>query len=91
MESILQESKECYITHKTEELHKHHIFEGRNRQVSEDNGFFVYLTPEYHNMSEQGVHNNKAFDLMLKRLCQIKFEQTHSHEEFMRLIGRNYI
>lgn len=89
--SILQDSKECYITHKTEGLHKHHIFEGSNRQVSEDNGFFVYLTPELHNMSNEGVHFNKPFDIMLKKLCQMKYEQAHSREEFRSLIGKNYL
>jgi hypothetical protein len=29
--------------------------------------------------------------LMLKRHCQMKFEETHSREEFMSLIGRNYL
>mgnify|MGYP007101833209 CR=1 FL=1 len=34
--SIIQKNKECYITHSTYNLHKHHIFEGTaNRQLSE--------------------------------------------------------
>lgn len=91
MKSILQENKECFVTHDTRQLHKHHIYEGRNRQVSEKNGFWVWLRADWHNLSNYGVHSNKKFDLELKQMCQRKFEETHSHEEFMRLIGRSYI
>ena len=43
-DSILQTEKECYITGQTNNLHKHHIFFGNPlRQISEDNGFWVYL------------------------------------------------
>jgi hypothetical protein len=30
-------------------------------------------------------------DLLLKRLCQAVYEIDHSREEFMELIGRNYL
>lgn len=92
MDSILQNEKKCYVTEKTDGLHKHHIFFGTaNRQISEDNGFWVWLTPEYHNASDRGVHFNKEFDTLLKQECQAKFEETHSREDFMRLIGRSYL
>ena len=91
MQSILQSSKECFVTGRTDGLHKHHVFGASNRKISEENGFWVWLTPEYHNMSDKGVHFNRDFDLHLKRLCQEKFECTHSHEQFMELIGRNYL
>ena len=29
--------------------------------------------------------------MMLKRHCQMKYEETHSREEFMALIGKNYL
>lgn len=32
-----------------------------------------------------------ALDLRLKQDCQRKFEETHSREEFMAIIGRNYL
>lgn len=89
--SILQNEKVCYISGKRCGLHKHHIFEGKNRQVSEDNGFFVYLSPELHNMSDFGVHFDKELDLALKKACQAKYEQTHTRDEFIKLIGRSYL
>ena len=90
--SILQDRKECYFTKVTgTALHKHHIYEGKNRQISEREGFWVYLVPWLHNMSDEGVHFNKERDLILKRRCQAKYEETHTREEFLRLIGRSYL
>ena len=92
MNSILQDRKECYFTKATTGLHKHHIYYGTGqRQISEDNGFTVWLRGDLHNMSKDGVHFNKARDLRLKRACQRKYEETHSRDEFMALIGRNYL
>jgi hypothetical protein len=86
-----QVEKKCYITGATEGLHKHHIFGAANRKLSEQYGLYVYLIPEYHNMSDKGVHFNREFDLQLKREGQAKFEQEHSREEFIRLFGKNYL
>lgn len=92
-DSILQPgAKECYITGSTSGLHKHHIYFGNPlRRISEENGFWVWLRADWHNMADYGVHFNKELNLKLKRECQEKFEETHSREEFMRLIGKNYL
>lgn len=91
MKSILQDKKECFVTHREYGLHKHHIYGGANRRISEQHGFFIYLIPELHNMSDKGIHFNKDFDLEVKQLCQREYEKTHTRAEFMALIGRNYI
>lgn len=91
MDSILQSEKCCYITGSTNNLHEHHIFPGRNRKQSEKHGFKVWLRADWHNMSDHGVHFDKALDLKLKRECQRKFEETHSRSEFISIIGRNYL
>lgn len=91
MKSILQREKKCYITGaENVPLHKHHIFGGPNRRISEEHGFYIYLRPELHNMSDEGIHFNKTFDQYIKAKCQREYEKTHTREEFMRLIGRNY-
>ena len=71
----------------------HHIYEGNGRRkISERNGFIVPLTPQEHNMGNHSVHFNKKLDLWFKRLCQSKYESMgHTREEFIRLIGRNYL
>ena len=90
----MQQEKRCYMTgYAGPSLHKHHIFFGSGqREISERCGFWVYLKPELHE-GEYGVHGRDGhqLDLRLKRECQRKYEKTHSREEFMALIGRNYL
>ena len=92
--SVLQGyDKKCYMTDREYGLHKHHIYYGRkNREVSDKNGFWVWLIPEYHNTSELGVHKgNHELDLALKEVCQSAYEETHTREEFRTLIGKSYL
>ena len=97
--SILQTEKECYVSRKhlglcaTGGLQIHHIYAGKNRKISDDNGFWVYLLPMFHTGLTFAVHgrDGAALDLELKQDCQRKFEETHTREEFMNLIGRNYL
>lgn len=92
MKSILQDTKECYITCRTDNLNKHHIYFSANRKISDKNGFWVWLTGEYHNQNSRiDVHHNRELDLKLKRECQAAYEKTHSREDFMKLIGKNYL
>jgi hypothetical protein len=91
--SILQDEKRCFITGDTEGLHKHHIYFGYNRPKSEKYGFWVWLRHDWHNTREYGVHGPQGHDLdmYLKKKCQQKFEETHSRDEFMKIIGRSYL
>ena len=93
MKSILQGEKKCYVTGSTYNLHRHHIFAGGRRQISEREGFWVYLIGHLHNQSNDGVHgkNGHALDLKLKQDCQRKYEETHGREEWMLLMGKNYL
>lgn len=90
--SILQTEKRCFLCGSQTWLEEHHIFEGTaNRKISEKNGFKVYLCHYCHNEPPKGVHFNRANNLKLKRACQRKYEETHTREDFMRLIGKNYL
>ena len=98
MKSIMQSEKECYLCRKMfgicndRGLHEHHIYEGYGRRrQSEAIGAKVWLCAKHHNMSDYGIHFNKEEDMELKRECQRKFEETHSRDAFMELIGRNYL
>lgn len=93
MKSILQNEKVCYFTGSTQCLDRHHIFFGGNREISEKNGFWVWLRHDMHIAASPNStpHNNREVDLLLKKACQEKYEETHSREEFIRLIGRNYL
>ena len=92
MKSILQTEKECYLCQSKVLLEEHHIFPGNpGRKISERNGFKVYLCHYCHNEPPFGVHFNRENMDKLKADCQRKYEETHSHNEFMKLIGRNYL
>lgn len=92
MDSILQDTKECYITGEEYGLHKHHIYMGNPlRRISEENGLWVWLRWDWHNGANYGVHFNHELDRKLKQEAQEAYERTHSRDEFMRLIGRNYL
>ena len=92
MKSIMQEDKYCFVCGKRNNLHLHHIYFGKNRKVSDKNGFTCYLCYEHHE-GTFGVHGKYGheLDLRLKRECQKHFENTRSRNEFMNLIGRNYL
>lgn len=87
----MQERRECWVTGQTQGLHKHHIFGGARRKLSEQYGLYVYLIPYWHNASNEGVHFNKKMDNDLKRLAQREFEKVYSREEFMKIFGQNYL
>ena len=99
--SILQDKKECYITKKRTGisvcigLHRHHIFMGNaNRDISEANGFWVWLSDVFHTGSENGVHgrDGSSLDLELKQDCQRAYEEKiGSRESFIKLVGENYL
>jgi hypothetical protein len=46
-----------------------------------------------HHEGTNGVHGMKGhkLDLFLKQTCQKKYEETHTRDDFIKLIGRNYI
>jgi len=88
--SILQSEKECYITRRTDELQRHHIFFGSNRSKSKKCGCWVWLRPDWHT-GDYGPHHNRELDLLLKRACQKKFEETHTREDFVRIFGKNWL
>ena len=93
--SIMQDTKECFQTGRTDNLALHHIYPGTaRRKISDENGFWVWLTAEWHNGDSRiSVHHhpNEGLDMQLKQECQRVYEQTHSREEFIALIGRSYL
>ncbi len=93
-ESILTDDFEhCFICGILCRPHMHHIFGGPLRQISEKWGFKVPLCYRHHNdpSCREAVHFNANIADWLKGEAQREFEKTHSHEEFMKIIGRNYL
>lgn len=90
-QSIIQDEKECYITHSTSGLHKHHILGGAFRNRSERYGLWVWLRYDFHIQTPFAVHNSRTFDLQLKCVAQRKFESIYGHERWMNEFHRNYL
>lgn len=90
MKSILQHSKRCLVCGTTIGLEEHHVFYGSHRQAADRHGLTVLLCALCHR-GDGGVHHNTTLDLRLKRAAQERFEATYSHDEFMRVFGRNYL
>ena len=95
MNSILQNRKQCYITHSTVGLHKHHIFFGTsNRELSEEDGMTVYLCPKCHEHGPEAVHRNRETDLWLKQAGErvwLRQRPGKTVEDFIRRYGKNYL
>lgn len=72
-------------------VQEHHIYNGPNRKISEEQGFKAYLCLEHHTAGAAAVHNNHENMRYLQRYCQRVYETEHTREEFMELIGRNYL
>ena len=92
MKSVLQDSKECWVCGRTDQLHDHHIIFGTsNRKKSEQYGLKVWLCYEHHT-GNNGVHFNKELDLQLKRLAQTYFEgHLGTREDFRAEFGKSWL
>lgn len=88
--SILQHEKRCYRCGSRVWLEEHHILGGALRKLSEREGFKVWLCHYCHNEPPNGVHHNAEANRRLKADCQAKYEETHSRDEWMLLVGKNY-
>lgn len=94
MKSIIQNSKQCYITGATDSIHEHHIFFGSGkRKLSEKYGLKIWLRADWHNMSDYGVHFDKELDLQIKQMAQRKAMQHYEWtvEDFIGIFGKSYI
>lgn len=97
--SILhQKDGTCYLCMKLNNdyryhwiLHKHHIYLAALRDISEAEGFYVWLCVKHHETDNESVHNKKDTKRILQRDCQREYEKNHTRRQFMNLIGRNYL
>ena len=78
--------KQCYIC-KSSPVDIHEIYGGANRKTSMKNGFCIPFCRHHHDL----ITNNSVLSNIYKVICQRKFEETHSREEFIKIIGKNYI
>ena len=73
----------CENCGKNAHLDPHEVYGGRNRKRSILNGFIKLLCRE--------CHSNEEILNQLKIDTQKEYEKTHTREEFIKIIGKNYI
>lgn len=103
MKSVFKQGEgECFICTLLSEytvhnyLEEHHIFEGTaNRKKSEKYGMKVRLCLKHHRGDQAGnseaVHTNMELNQALKRIGQVKFEESHTREEFRKEFGKSWL
>ena len=98
--SILQpkEDKRCYLCmllhddFREKPVHEHHIIMGNwGKSKSEELGLKCNLCIPHHQTGPEAVHQNVEISRVLQQEAQQAYERTHTHEEWMEKVGRNYI
>ena len=84
---------DLWSTEHFEGSHKHHVFGGANRKLSEKDGLYFYLKPEMHNMSDKGIHFNKDFMDYAHKVGQLAWQEYYNKtkEDFIQRYGKNYL
>lgn len=83
----------CYFTG-TSHCHRHHIFPGSRRPISEKYGFVIPIACHLHENGRDSVHENpnKGLDLELKQMAQTYFESHYgTREEFVERFGKSWL
>lgn len=68
----------------------HEIYYGNNRTNSMKWGCCVPLCFNHHT-GNQGVHKVNELNIMLKKICQQKFEEVYPDIDFINIFHKNYI
>ena len=83
-----------WSTQRFDGLHKHHIFGGNpNRKHREEDGLVIFLTPEDHNMGDNGIHKNREFDLYAKRKAELRWMEFYgkTEDQFRERYGKSWL
>lgn len=85
--SILTDDlSKCFICGKSP-VDIHEIYGAGNRKMSMRNNFCVPLCRQCHQLATL----NYGLNMRLKMICQEKFEETATREDFIKLVGKNYL
>lgn len=84
---IYKDLTKCALCPSKIGIEKNEVYEGAKRGASIKHGFVIPLCEIHH----KKFHNNRKFALSIKRQFQEEFEKTHTREEFLSIIHRNYL
>ena len=90
---IMKDNPPYWRNFRFDGCHRHEVMFGANRQKSIEDGLVIFLTPKKHNMSNEGIHFNKEFDLYTKKIAQIRWQEYYNktEEEFIERYRRSYL
>lgn len=77
----------CKICGRSGHTEIHHIFNGPFREKSDINDFVMEVCPECH----RKLHDNADLLREYKKRTQRFFELSHTHDEWMSLMGRSWL
>ena len=75
-----------YICGRQGRTEAHHCLHGSRRAAADRYGLTVHLCHRCHMM----LHDTGRYDRELEQLAQKSFEKQISHEEWMRIFGKDY-
>lgn len=70
---------------------EHHVLFGDNKWIADAYGLRVNLCVEHHRIGEEAVHNNRENAERLKKIAQQVFTEEYPEENWMELVGKNYL
>jgi hypothetical protein len=86
---LTTESGRCYICKKYGDTARHEIYGAANRQISKRAGLWIYVCPRCHDV----IHlkpDDGLMDRTMKKIGQSKYLESHTREEWLKMIGRFY-
>lgn len=87
----MQTKRECYVTHRTDNLEIHHVMNGTHqREKADRDGLWVYLNAYVHRYIHDTTEGKKV-GYLLKQDAQRAYEKDHSREEFIKRYGKSYL
>lgn len=85
----------CWLCESTRQVEVHHIYPSSRRPISDREGCTIPLC-HYHHQGLGGVHNDKEFDMWLRKDCQRRWEEREGldepdHETFRSVFYESYL
>lgn len=100
VKSIMQDKsdKRCFLcmildneyrTHSYVE--EHHVLYGSRKWISDAYGLRVNLCRKHHRQDKDALHDNWEYSLLLKQKAQQAFMEAYPKEDWMKIVGKNYL
>ena len=89
MKSVIQANKDyCYVCGKPYATDEHHIFGGRTRKKSDEDGMIIYLHRTCHRWLHDHPISSETFKIRAQKIWELKYG---SRKDFIKRYGKSYI